>query len=1535
MKNRLISMLLVFAMVLSLPVFTFAQGQDNVLLHYDFDGEITEGVNYGAVIKNGYAYFDGTGDYIHMPDNIVSGCENVTFVINVRPEMDGANQFTFTVGTSDKNYLFLNTNNGTYCRFAISTGGWQTEEGKLSADPIEKGNWASIAIVMEGKTKRMYVDGALVGEVTSELIASSLGDTDRNYLAKSQYSADSYFKGYIEDFRIYDKALTSDEVIAINSEHKVSSEIADVYIAAESLEFESYKLTENINLPTEYEGMTVTWKSDNEAVLTSSGVITRTDVDTLVNLTATFSDANGNSVERIYEFTVIHNYTDADIAQMDLDEIHIFGNLEHLKENLYLPTESTYGSTITWVSEDETVITNEGIITRAPSGEGEKSTNLTAYSEYNGETVSKSYTITVEEEDFAYLFAYFTGNASSQEKMYYGLSRDGYHFNTINNGNSVLESTKGHQCMRDPFIMKGQNGMYYALFTDMRSSDGWSSQSSIIIFESDDLINWDDGTIIDFKDYGWTTRAWAPQAIWDSEFYDEETGQYGAYMIYLALSSGGTTQMYKVYSHDMKTLITEPELLYRHAENGNDIDGDIIYKDGLYYMYVKNESAGGICVVTSEHAGGPYSDTINTLPRKNSSGSNVAIEGSGIFKMLNEDKYHIIYDAYNDGFFIMTETEDLVNFTQFSRSEYSFDFTPRHGYVIPVSKSEVDALEEIYGKSVAKRDEAHQEPIIYYDFEDDLDKSGNDFNAQLSSNATIAQGISGKSGLVLDGTSESYVTIPSEAISGLEDYTISAWIKPESKNTTQRVFDFGTGTDRYMFLTPYYKSGILRGAITAGSASTAMGVNVETDIETGRWTHVVMMQEGDVMRIYIDGVLSGEADNIRLDPYEIKYTIPYCYIGKSQWSSDKYFDGAIDEFMIYDRALSEYEVAELFETEFPVTCNVSEKDGVYTVEFVKMGTINNAFTATFAQYTSGNVLTSEENITVDFSESDSVTVTVEKTGDTYNVSYSADDRLTVKTGDGVTLYVNGKKATGDIFVREDDKLKFVDDNALIIKTDNGCYLPNSEFTISEDTDFSSAYPVYETGVEMVNGAQVRVGSINLSEGEQIDAMSDSGLRFIATADYNDTLVAIPDVEFGIKIRAEGSSSEVYVPAEKFQNDDKTLFSAAITKLSTNNYNRRYTASAYVKVKTANGDEKEFTVGEVSRSIYQVSVGIMKNSSAEADSNMPYTVTDAVKNVLNSYINQTGIRITYKSDGSVGASDKYTGDLFFDVSYSPNPDNSTAIVITPLGQEDGFYNQVKLADWWKEYVRINNNNSVAKYYIRNARIEDNVLMFDFKIPDYEFDCEDNVMVVSSVTEDTIEGYKEGVLTQYTLTEYVDVVGLSESIEDVVPGSVVLIGTNEDGDCGGIELLASLGMPVNPDLFANSFGVYESSDGNTKYKNIVTEMYSKSGTKVTTQNLPDTTKTTYSFQSGSTKCYRVGIAMNGETPSVTVTGSKISAYPSIFESTANYHNYLYMRYNSETGKVTECVFYCVPKDFDFTGDGEYSDIFSLDGYRVIIE
>lgn len=327
------------------------------------------------------------------------------------------------------------------------------------------------------------------------------------------------------------------------------------------------------------------------------------------------------------------------------------------------------------------------------NGSGKESTTDTEFSTQS-ETETEPETEKVEKEldYYAYLFVYFTGNNPSQERVFYAVSENGYDFTTLNGGKPVLTSKSGTKCVRDPYVFRGQDGYFYMIATDMQSSLGWNSNRNLISWRSADLVKWEDETVIRVANTCKTTRGadrvWAPQAIWNEE--------RGEYMIYFALHSnvtGGATIMYYAYSIDMKTFTTEPALLYAPKGGKSAIDADIIYQDGLYYMYFKDESSGGIRVTTSERMDGGYSLDSILVSRPG-----LAVEGSSIYKLFNSNGWLLISDAYTSGYFTMQYTEDLIHFVELDRNmgEYSFNFKPRHGSVLPITRDEYDALLEAY-----------------------------------------------------------------------------------------------------------------------------------------------------------------------------------------------------------------------------------------------------------------------------------------------------------------------------------------------------------------------------------------------------------------------------------------------------------------------------------------------------------------------------------------------------------------------------------------------------------------------------------------------------------------------------------------------------------------------------------------------------------------------------------------------------------------------------------------------------------------------
>lgn len=377
-------------------------------------------------------------------------------------------------------------------------------------------------------------------------------------------------------------------------------------------------------------------------------------------------------------------------------------NADEVRGNIKLPTEID-GAKITW-SSDSDAVTDSG---KVKQGNDDIVVKLTALIEKNNLTISREFEITVKakEEDYAYLFAYFTGNNADQERLFYGVSLDGYNFRALNGGRSVLTSDLGTGCIRDPFIMKGEDGYYYILATDMKSSLGWSSNYATVVYKTPDLINIVDKEWINYREIKGAencTRAWAPQAIWCPE--------KNAYMVYITMSipqDPYATVMYRHYATDLcdASTYTELELMLDEPVAGAAaIDGDIIYDKfhNEYIMYYDGKRVARADTLSGEwtHAETKYED--GQVPMYTAGGVNMSVEGSCIWKLIDEEKWIIAADGtpFNGGCYAMVETTDFENYTQLweKDGEYSFDFTPRHGYVIPISKRELDNLFEKYGE---------------------------------------------------------------------------------------------------------------------------------------------------------------------------------------------------------------------------------------------------------------------------------------------------------------------------------------------------------------------------------------------------------------------------------------------------------------------------------------------------------------------------------------------------------------------------------------------------------------------------------------------------------------------------------------------------------------------------------------------------------------------------------------------------------------------------------------------------------------------
>ncbi|WP_211461177.1 LamG-like jellyroll fold domain-containing protein [Collimonas silvisoli] len=203
--------------------------------------------------------------------------------------------------------------------------------------------------------------------------------------------------------------------------------------------------------------------------------------------------------------------------------------------------------------------------------------------------------------------------------------------------------------------------------------------------------------------------------------------------------------------------------------------------------------------------------------------------------------------------------------------------------------------------------------LTYLAFDDGSGTTAADSSRQghigtLVGGATWASGKKG--GAVSLNGSNGYVSLPADIVADVSDITIAAWVYWNASSNWARVFDFGTGTNHYMMLTARSGSGFARFAMTVNGGTGEQGIDSSAALPTGQWVHVAVTLSGSVGILYVNGIAVGTNTAMVLSPFRLGST-GQNWIGRSQYASDPYFNGLVDEFRIYRGALNAAQIAAL------------------------------------------------------------------------------------------------------------------------------------------------------------------------------------------------------------------------------------------------------------------------------------------------------------------------------------------------------------------------------------------------------------------------------------------------------------------------------------------------------------------------------------------------------------------------------------------------------------------------------------------------
>ena len=198
------------------------------------------------------------------------------------------------------------------------------------------------------------------------------------------------------------------------------------------------------------------------------------------------------------------------------------------------------------------------------------------------------------------------------------------------------------------------------------------------------------------------------------------------------------------------------------------------------------------------------------------------------------------------------------------------------------------------------------------------DQSGNGKAATLVTGTGGSVGYSFAAGKVnkaldLAVTNQGYATLPAGLLASACEATIATWVYVNSSVGWQRIFDFGKDSNVYMFLTPLNTTtDVIRFAISVSSNGSAHEqiIDGQAELPTGVWKHVAVVLGPSGGILYVNGAQAGANAAMTFRPADLGNT-PNNWIGRSQYNWDPTFDGNIDEFRVYDRALSPAEIQAL------------------------------------------------------------------------------------------------------------------------------------------------------------------------------------------------------------------------------------------------------------------------------------------------------------------------------------------------------------------------------------------------------------------------------------------------------------------------------------------------------------------------------------------------------------------------------------------------------------------------------------------------
>lgn len=807
---------------------------------YGNNGTINGGTNatwstgkYGNAIT--FSGTNTTAAYVALPGNIVDNLTSMTVAAWVNSSNTADQISLFTAGpaaapTPTKYMMMLLKGS----RFTITANGNTAEQSISPGGNVTANTWKHIAVTLSGSTGILYIDGVQVATNTGMTFKPSdlAPATSGNFIGKSEWMGDKYLKGQVDDFRIYNRALSSSEVTSVmNGQTLATVPAAPPGVTAATADYNSINLS--WSAVTGATGYNV-YMSDSTAV---NAVYTKVNTDVI---TGTSFAGKGLKSYKTYYFKV------TSVNALGESGISVIASATTSNA---MPDSSL----IAWYKFDETSGTaavdasgygNSGTInggTLATWTAGKYGNAITlggantdaAYVELPGNITddlsNMTFSAWVKSSNTANPISLFTAGpaAAATPSKYMMMLLNGSRFTITANGNTAEQSiSAGGNVTANTWkhiavTLSGSTGILYIDGVQAATNTGMTIKPS-------DLAPTASGNFIGKSE--WTGDKYLKGQVDDFRIYNR------------AISPSEVTS---VMNGKTLAVPTVPTDVSAKAFSG--------LTTNLNWTASTNATSYNVKRATA--SGGPYTTIATGVLGTSYTDSGLTAGAS----------YYYVVSAVNPGHESANSTET--------------------GATLPIVQLQFD---EASGTTAA-------------------DATGSGWNGTLVGGSSWAAGKSGNA-VDLDGTNN-YVTLPAGVVSSADNATIAAWVYLDAVSNWMRIFDFGSGTSTYMFLTPKNAAnGKIRFTIK-NNGSNEQIIDGTSGLAAGGWHHVAVTLNGATGTLYVDGVNVGSNNAMTFKPSHMGSTTQN-WIGRSQYN-DPYLNGRVDDFRIYNKVLTAGEIAAL------------------------------------------------------------------------------------------------------------------------------------------------------------------------------------------------------------------------------------------------------------------------------------------------------------------------------------------------------------------------------------------------------------------------------------------------------------------------------------------------------------------------------------------------------------------------------------------------------------------------------------------------